>query len=104
MFSYLWKTMRAVDRAVKRAVRALLQRAAAAADRLWKQHRRQVVSNASYTVAVGAVVAGALGFVPWRDVAAAVLTAVLGCAVNGSRQPQRHQLHIDDLFEDGYYR
>ena len=46
MFGYIWKIAKVIDRAVKRAAHALLHRAAAAAEQLWKQHRRQVMSNA----------------------------------------------------------
>ncbi|HEY2299780.1 MAG TPA: hypothetical protein VGH43_18765 [Jatrophihabitans sp.] len=72
---------RKVDEVITRTVR----RVACAARRLWRGHVDRAATNAAYAAAAAAVIGGLLGFVPARDVIAAILTAVFGIYINGAR-------------------
>ena len=72
---------RNVDKAITRTVR----RVACFARRLWRRHLDRAATNAAYATAAAAVAGGLLGFVPTREVIAAVLAAALGIYINGAR-------------------
>lgn len=78
MFRTLNRLARAVIREGKRRLVTLINRVEARVRRLWRRHLSATRVNPVYAAAVAALIGGALGFVPGRDVLAAVLAAALG--------------------------
>src|SRR3954465_11135003 len=70
--------------AAVRAMRAAIRWLSHRLRQLWTDHIDKVSDNPAYAAAAGAVIGGLLGFVSPRDVAAAVLTALLGVYVTGA--------------------
>lgn len=73
--------LRKVDEATTRTLRRVVR----VARRLWRGHVDRAATDAAYAAAAAAVIGGLLGFVPARDVIAAVLAAALGIYINGPR-------------------
>ncbi len=85
MLCRLIRLARRIDEIVADRLRRIARRIAGLIRRAWRDHLDQVANNAAYAAAAGAVIGGLLGFVPARDVIAAVLAAALGLYVNGAR-------------------
>jgi len=79
------RLVRKINEVVSRAARAAATWLARRLRKLWAEHIDRLSNNAAYAAAAGAIVGGLLGFMPARDVLAAVLAAVLGVSINGAR-------------------
>lgn len=88
-----------ISEAVTRTLRRAACRVADLIRRTWRDHLDQVANNAAYSAAAGAVVGGVLGFIPARDVIAAILAAVLHLCVAGARHGAGSTTRIVDPWE-----
>ena len=73
-FRVLWCVRRLAARIAVEVARAVRWCRGSA----WPRHLHRVATNPAYAAAAGAVLAGAFGLLPAREVAAAVLTVIIG--------------------------
>lgn len=66
----------------------------------WRHHHLRVTTNAAYAAAAAAVLSGLLGFTGYRDVLAAVLTAVFGVHVHRSTGTSTVMTALHDEWEE----
>ena len=67
---------------------------------LWRRHLASVAGNAGYAAATAAVLAGALGLLPGKEVVAAILAALLGIYLRDTRSPGGA---VDGRHSSSYY-